>query len=128
MEIAEFNKNANLALSKLLNRSFDEDKDKFIFEVTVDIRSNRKYTTEDGLNLMRFQKHTEIPFYKDYDKLFNGIFVLFSDMKHYPIDIQLSLKEGFNNVICVKFDPRYRRPSELHNQETGHPPFKVIKS
>lgn len=45
-----------------------------------------------------------------------------------PIWINISLSEMSENRIIFNFETslRFRKPSQLRNVETGHPPFKAI--
>ena len=45
-----------------------------------------------------------------------------------PIWINISLKEMEEERIVFNFQTslRFRKPSQLRNKETGHPPFKAI--
>ena len=45
-----------------------------------------------------------------------------------PIWINISLKEMEEERIVFNFETslRFRKPSQLKNVETGHPPFKAI--
>lgn len=45
-----------------------------------------------------------------------------------PIWINISLNETNNHILIFNFETslRFRKPSQLRNIETGHPPFKAI--
>ncbi|MDR6553467.1 hypothetical protein [Paenibacillus qinlingensis] len=45
-----------------------------------------------------------------------------------PIWIKVLLKESREDLLIFELQTslRFRKPSELQNQETGHPPFKAI--
>ncbi len=45
-----------------------------------------------------------------------------------PIWIDVKLKETTDKLIIVELytSLRMRKPTELHNQETGHPPFRAV--
>ena len=45
-----------------------------------------------------------------------------------PIWINISLKEMSEHQIIFNFETslRFRKPSQLRNAETGHPPFKAV--
>ena len=48
----------------------------------------------------------------------------------FPLWVSLTLLEQNNDeyIIELKTSLRFRTPSVLQNQDTGHPPFKVIKN
>jgi len=125
MTLSDFEENFHKALGELVGgkNSYND----YTFEVIADIREDRHYTSKDDFNLPVFRKHTEIPLIHTCEHLFL-ILKLFAEPEHlYPMNVELSLKKNTDKVICVKLDPRYRKFRDLKNQETGHPPFKVIR-
>ncbi|MDE6627362.1 MAG: hypothetical protein K2K56_13490 [Lachnospiraceae bacterium] len=50
---------------------------------------------------------------------------LFSGLEPYfPLWIDVYPKK--NNIVELQTSLRFRRPSEIHRKETGHPPFKLM--
>ena len=43
------------------------------------------------------------------------------------INVKVISMENEESVIELQTSQRFRKPSLLRNQETGHPPFKIIK-
>lgn len=113
------------AIVELVGETFDAKQ--YIFEVIADIKESRHYTSKDEYNLHIFKKYTETPLRYRYEEIM-PILLLFSKYDRlYPISIELSLKAENEKVICLRLDPRYRKLKELKNQDTGHPPFKVVR-
>ena len=122
----DFLENFHNALSELVGKVFDKNSDEYTFELISDMDSKRNYSSMDYYVIDFYRKHTDEPFEISYFKL-SQIFTVFSIDRIYPLNIELSLKENSDKVICVKVDPRFRKFRDLKNQETGHPPFKVIR-
>lgn len=122
----DFLTNFHNALSELIGKEFDKNSDEYTFELMSDMDSKRNYSSMDYYVIDFYRKHTDEPFEISCSKL-SQIFTVFSTTHAiYPLNVELSLKETSDKVICVKVDPRFRKFRDLKNHETGHPPFKVI--
>ncbi len=66
---------------------------------------------------------------KDKYLSFNSVIDLFCGLEPlYPLWINVSVKEMEEEVNTIELHTslRFRKPSELQNKDTGHPPFKAI--
>lgn len=63
---------------------------------------NREFNMEDAVNL------------------FSGLSPL------YPMWINVSIYDKESKIIELRHSLRFRRPSQIQNVDTGHPPFKVV--
>lgn len=127
MDIKDFENSFHVALCKLLGEEFNNEDNNYIFELITDIDENRHYTSKDDYNLPIFKKYTEVPLVYDYVTIYSVLTLFAKTEQLYPISVELSLKESNTKIICLKLDLRYRKANVLKNQETGHPPFKVIR-
>lgn len=62
--------------------------------------------------------------------LIGAIKILSAPDSRFPlwITVELIEKKDDKYIVELKTSLRFRAPSVLQNQETGHPPFKVIKN
>ncbi|MDS0527135.1 hypothetical protein NNC19_15700 [Clostridium sp. SHJSY1] len=123
----------------MLEKDFKANLIKSIIELGLNEDDNIKFTitpiTEEGKNhnskddYMRLwitsEKNLMGRFF-DYDGVVN---IFSAPDSRYPLWVTVELKEQKDDeyIIELKSSQRFRTPSVLQNQETGHPPFKVIK-
>ena len=118
----DFENNLMLAVCELLQCPIDEIAG-YKFTVLPIMEDGKNYSSKD--DIMRLWYFTK----RNINRLFqlDEVVRLFSGLEPlYPLWIEVLLVDEKNNIIQLKHSLRFRRPSELHNTETGHPPFKVV--
>lgn len=118
-----FKNNLFNAVAELLNCSVEKISSYKYIIVPV-YEENKKYNSKDDfmrllyLNEQRINnRHWDIDEIVD---LFSGLCPL------YPIWIDISIYDKKNKIIELRHSLRFRKPSQLRNVDTGHPPFKVV--
>lgn len=120
----DFKNNLINALSEMQISKFDNVN----FKIEAVYEQGKRYnSSDDVMRLSVLERANLKEKYFDID----GVVNLLSDPNlKYPLWITIELMETHGNeyVIELKTSLRFRTPSVLQNQETGHPPFKVIKN
>lgn len=104
----------------LVEREIDAKKMKYIIKPIVE--KGKKYNSKDD-----FVRLWVLPPDKICNHLYNFVEVVqqFSIMEpYYPLWINVYVKD--ENIVELQTSLRFRKPSELHYVETGHPPFKMM--
>lgn len=121
-----FRSNLLNCIEKILFESKEIETNKYSFVITPVVEENKKLnSTDDYMRLTVLNKTNLENRYFNIDgvvKIFSGLAPL------YPLWIDVLIKEFKEDklIIELKTSLRFRRPSILQNQETGHPPFKAI--
>ncbi len=118
-----FEKNLLASLIELLKCS-DEEIFTYNFVITPVFEPHKKYNSKDDfMRLIYFSekniKHREFNM-EDAVNLFSGLTPL------YPMWINVSIYDKESKIIALRHSLRFRRPSQIQNVDTGHPPFKVV--
>lgn len=120
----DFKNNLIDALSELQINKVNNVK----FEIITVFEEGKRYnSSDDFMRLGVLERANLKEKYFDID----GVINLLSDPNiKYPLWITVKLSEKKDNeyLIEIKTSLRFRTPSILQNQDTGHPPFKVIKN
>lgn len=124
MDKKEFKENLNLCLEEL-----DINKEKCVkFKITTVIENSKRYNSNDDfMKLAVLDRANLEKRYLDIDGVIN---ILSAPNSRFPLWIIVEIIEININeyIIELKTSLRFRPPSVLQNQETGHQPFKVIKN
>lgn len=100
--------------------------ERFKFVVVPIIENGKKYSsTDDYLRLWLFSENNLKNRYLNFEQvveMFSGLAPLF------PLWINVSVKDSNESTFIVELQTslRFRKPSQIQNQETGHPPFKAV--
>ncbi len=118
-----FEKNLVASLIELLKCS-DEEIFTYKFVITPVFEAHKKYNSKDDfMHLIYFSekniKNREFNM-EDAVNLFSGLSPL------YPMWINVSIYDKESKIIELRHSLRFRRPSQIQNVDTGHPPFKVV--
>ncbi len=120
-----FKKNLQMAAIELDVCNIEE-MSKCRFIIVPIIEQNKKYNSKDEVMIRWIFTEENIGGkVLDVDSVvdvFSGLDPL------YPIWINVSSGCKEKLIIQLETSLRFRKPSELKNVETGHPPFKVIKN
>ena len=97
------------------------------FVICLDKESNKNHNSDDdymrlGTLLYSEELHNRV---FELDQIIN---MLVHPGFRYPLWVDVSIHEIKEDSIIVKIktSSRFRRPSELLNKETGHPPFRAV--
>jgi len=118
-----FKENLILSLNELLKCPTEEITD-YKFIATPIIEKGKNYNSKD--DIMRLWSFSEkniagrIFDLESIVKLFSGLNPL------YPMWIEVSVYDSYNKIIELRHSLRFRKPSEIQNLDTGHPPFKIM--
>jgi hypothetical protein len=109
----------SVTMNTKLNRDY-----KFIV-VPVQEEGKSYNSKDDVMRLWLFSDSNIKGKYFDIDSvvdLFSGLEPL------YPLWINVSVKENHDEIKTIELQTslRFRKPSELQNQDTGHAPFKAV--
>lgn len=118
-----FEKNLVASLIELLKCS-DEEVVTYKFMITPIFEANKNYNSKDDFMHLIFFSEKNIK-----DRVFNigDVVNLFSGLSPlYPMWIEVSICDRRNKVIERRHSLRFRRPSQIQNVDTGHPPFIVV--
>lgn len=102
-----------------------EIKDNYRFIIIPVLEKDKPYSNKD--DIMRLWVLSERNLKDRYFDL-NALIKLFSGFEPYfPLWINVMLRkvDGESIVIELHTSLRFRKPSEIHNVETGHPPFRI---
>ncbi len=118
-----FEKNLVASLIELLKYS-DEEVVTYKFMITPIFEANKNYNSKDDFMRLIYFSEKNIK-----DRVFNigDVVNLFSALSPlYPMWIEVSIYDNRSKVIELRHSLRFRRPSQIQNVETGHPPFIVV--
>ncbi|TVX95100.1 hypothetical protein [Cohnella terricola] len=96
------------------------------FILSVDEESEKSHNSNDDFMRLGILSKENI---NDREFMLEDIInMLVHPRLHYPLWINVSVYEIKEDIIIIKLksSSRFRRPSELLNKETNHPPFKAI--
>lgn len=124
----------------MLKSDFRYNLIKAIAELDIDYYNNVKFivipvleegkklnSTDDWMRLGILNRENLRNSYFDLDVV---VSMLSGPCLRFPLWVTLELVEtcGDEYIVELRTSLRFRTPSVLQNQETGHPPFKVIKN
>lgn len=118
-----FEKNLVASLIELL-KCPDEEAVTYKFMITPVFEANKNYNSNDDIMRLIYFSEKNIK-----DRVFNigDVVKLFSALcPLYPMWIQVSICDRKNKIIELRNSMRFRRPSQIQNVDTGHPPFIVV--
>jgi len=119
-----FKENLILSLKELLKCPIEEIMD-YKFMVISIIENGKNYNSKDDLmRLWGFSEKNIAGRTFDLEnivKLFSGLNPL------YPMWIEVSIYDSNNKIVQLRHSLRFRKPSEIQNVDTGHPPFRIIE-
>ncbi len=121
-----FKENLLRALSKIPEYKDKASSKECKFTVVPVEENGKSYNSKD--DMMRLWVLSEKNLLNRYLDL-EGIVKMFSGLEPlYPLWIDVHVKENSEECIVIelKTSLRFRKPSELKNQEEGYPPFKVV--
>lgn len=110
-------------ISVTMNTKLNKD---YKFIVTPVQEEDKSHNSKD--DVMRLWLFSDSNIKGKYFNL-DSVVDLFSGLEPlYPLWINVSVKEVHDeiNTIELQTSLRFRKPSELQNQDTGHAPFKAI--
>lgn len=120
-EKSTFNRNFDIAIIKLMNCT-ENEVDKFQFEL-IPIRENiGKDSSKDDWMRLAVLPNNNLKESKPYNEV---IRLLSAGNSKYPLWINMS--KNNESMIKLEFSLRFRNIKTSHNQEAGHPPFKLIR-
>lgn len=111
------------SLVELLKCS-DEEVVTYKFIITSVFEANKNYNSKDDFMRLIYFSEKNIK-----DRVFNigDVVKLFSGLSPlYPMWIEVSVYDKRMKVIELRHSLRFRRPSQIQNVDTGHPPFIVV--
>lgn len=100
---------------------------KIKFRIVPVVESGKNLnSTDDYMRLTVLTEKNLNNRYLDLDKVTN---ILSGPNSTFPIWINIKIisNEDEECVVELQISQRFRKPSLLQNQETGHPPFRAIK-
>lgn len=118
-----FQNNFVASLLELLQCS-NEEILTYKFIITPVLEANKKYNSKDDFmrllcfNEKRIQGRTFG--LEETVKLFSMLNPL------YPLWIEVSIYDKNDKMIELRHSLRFRKPSQIQNVDTGHPPFRVV--
>jgi len=119
-----FKENLILSLKELLKCPIEDIMD-YKFMVISIIENGKNYNSKDDLmRLWGFSEKNIAGRTFDLEnivKLFSGLNPL------YPMWIEVSIYDSNNKIVQLRHSLRFRKPSEIQNVDTGHPPFRIIE-
>jgi len=119
-----FKENLILSLKELLKCPIEEIMD-YKFMVIPIIENGKNYNSKDDLmRLWGFSEKNIAGRTFDLEnivKLFSGLNPL------YPMWIEVSIYDSNNKIVQLRHSLRFRKPSEIQNVDTGHPPFRILE-
>lgn len=117
----------NNLISTLLEIGINEF-EKIKFKIITVFEEGKKYNSDD--DFMKLGVLDRANLNKKYFNLDGAINLLSAPRSRFPLWITVELVEENSDeyIIELKTSQRFRVPSVLQNQDTGHPPFKVIKN
>ena len=119
-----FEKNLVMSLLELLKCSSEEIK-KYKYVIIPVFEENKKYNSKDDfMRLTCFnERNLKNRFFglKETVDLFSGLCPL------YPLWIEVFVDDEENKIVVLRHSLRFRKPSQIQNIGTGHPPFRVVE-
>ncbi len=118
-----FEKNLVASLIELLKCSYEEVVT-YKFMITPIFEANKNYNSKDDFMRLTYFSEKNIK-----DRVFNigDVVNLFSALSPlYPMWIKVSIYDNRGKVIELRHSLRFRKPSQIQNVDTGHPPFIVV--
>lgn len=96
------------------------------FLVTIDEEPTKNHNSADDFMRLVVLNNYDIP--NQVKELDNVIDFLTHPKHYFPLWINVSVHEHKEGCIIFKLESssRFRKPSELQNKETNHPPFKAV--
>lgn len=128
MDKTIFETNLNQALKELAEKKEVKFSEDWSYKIVPVKEVGKTLTTQD--NYLRLGMLNEDNLSKVDTLSFNQVLKMLScAMPLCPIWIDIELKEMKNNqvVVEIKTSLRFRKPKILHNQDSGHPPFRVVE-
>lgn len=121
----QFHENLLATLNEVLPDNLASEKASR-FVITPVYEQNVKHTSVDDYLRLALLTNKNIK-----DRLFDSeslVTFLSGPNSLFPLWINVIPKEhtGDYNLFELKISTRFRKPSELKNRETGHPPFKAV--
>ena len=124
MDRKDFKQNLNSCLKEL-----DINEEKGVkFKITTVIENSKRYNSDDDFMKLAVLDRAKLEErYLDINGVIN---ILSAPNSRFPLWITVEIIDVRSNeyLIELKTSLRFRTPSVLQNQDTGHPPFKVIKN
>lgn len=117
-----FNKNFDTAIMKVMNCQINEV-ERMVFQLVPAQDGKGKESSKDFWIKNVKLKHNSIEKLKTYKET---ISLLSGGNSNYPLWINM-IKLNYDK-IQLEFSSRFRHIKTSHNQELGHPPFKIIKT
>ncbi|MBS7254206.1 hypothetical protein [Flavobacterium branchiicola] len=98
----------------------------FRFIVTINEEISKKHNSDDDLMRLVVFNNYNMP--QKIIELDDVIDLLAHPRVRFPLWINVSVEEFKEHSIIFKLESssRFRKPSQLQNKETNHPPFKAV--
>jgi hypothetical protein len=126
LTIQQFHKNMLAAIAQAASENIATEKPRKLLIVPVYEAGANYSSTDDYLRLTLLSEQTIIS--RLFDSQEAATF-LSGPNSSYPLWIEVAPKEDTAEYALfeLKISMRFRKPSELRNKETGHPPFRVVR-
>jgi len=115
-----FNRNLDSAIMNLMNCK-ESDCENFMFKLNPIREIDFKESSKDDWMRLAVLPNNQIHELKEYKDV---IRLLSAGNSNYPLWAKVS--KISEQEIQIDFSLRFRHIKTSHNQETGHPPFKVV--
>jgi len=129
MDRKMFKENLLKTIKEILEHNKIQSCSEIRFTLTVDKELDKKHNSQDDTKRLGTLLGTlygeDINNQKfNLDEI---IKMLYHSDRHYPLWVNVSLEENKEDYLIFKLrsSSRFRRPSELLNKDTNHPPFKA---